>query len=159
MKRLAFALALLLCLASIASAQKTSYIFQNYQLDSTSEIFCDTVTFATTPPEGMAQCSTGSAAEDGWIDTRQEDFKSVAILIDAISLTAGMIDVTLYGRVAVGQTPIKIGTTQMYTTTDGKIIVVPEALRQIRIGLVINGTDGVGDEDVSITYYGARRLN
>jgi len=161
MKRLAFALTLLLCSATFVSAQKRADIFENYDLDSTTEIFCDTVTFATSPPEGMEQCSTGSAAEDGWVDARQEDFKSVAIIIDAIALTAGMIDITLYGRVKEGHTPIKIGTTQMFTATDGKIIVVPEALRQIRIGIVINGTDDgdAADEDISILYYGARRLN
>ena len=160
MKRLAIALALLLCLPVLASAQKRADIFENYDLDSTMEIFCDTVTFATSPPSGMEQCDTGMAAEDGWIDSRTEDFKTVAIIIDDIDLTAGMIDVTLYGRVKEGHTPIKIGTTQSYTTEDTKIIVVPEALRQIRIGIVINGTDDgdAADEDVSIYYYGSRRL-
>ena len=161
MKRIAFALALILCLASFASAQKRADVFENYDLDSTTEIFCNAATFATSPPEGMTQCDTGSDAEDGWIDTRQEDFKSVAIIIDAIALTAGSIDISLYGRVKEGTTPIEIGTTQMFTATDGKLIVVPEALRQMRIGIVINGTDDgdAADEDVSIYYYGSRRLN
>lgn len=160
MKRIAFTLALILCLASVASAQKRSDIFENYDLDSTTEIFCDTVTFATNPPEGMGQCSTGSADEDGWIDSRTEDFKSVAIHIDALALTAGSIDVAIYGRVKVGTTPIQLGTTLSYTTVDTKIVVVPEAIRQIRIGIVINGTDDgdAADEDVSIYYLGSRRL-
>lgn len=160
MKRLAFTLALFLCLASIASAQKRSDIFENYDLDSTTEIFCDTVTYATAPPEGMDACTTGSAAGDGWIDARTEDFKSVAIHIDVMALTAGTIDVAIYGRVKVGTTAMQLGTTQQYAAAATQIVVVPEAIRQIRIGIVINGTDDgdAADEDVSIYYYGSRRL-
>ena len=159
MKRLALALALVLSVASLASAQKTSVVFENYDLDSTTEIFCDTGQAQL--PEGMNQCTTGSAAEDGWIDARQEDFKTVAIHIDAVALTAGMIDVAVYGRVKEGTTPIKLGVTLSYTTTDAKALVVPEAMRQIRIGIVINGTDDgdAADEDVTFIYYGSRRLN
>lgn len=160
MKRLVLALTLLLCLATVASAQKRSDIFVNYDLDSTTEIFCNATTFSTDPPEGMAACSTGSAAEDGWIDARQEDFRGIAIHIDAMVLTAGTIDVKIYGRVKSGTTPIQLGTTIAYSVATTQYVVVPEALAQVRIGIRINGTDD-GDalsEDVSLFYYGSRRL-
>ena len=158
MKRIALALALFLCLAPAVSAQKLSIVFENFDLDSTSELFCDTGQSAL--PRGMVQCSTGTADEDGWIDARTEDFKTVAIHIDALALTSGSIDVAIYGRVKTGTTPIQLGTTQDYTTVTTQSVVVPEAMRQIRIGLVINGVDDgdAADEDVSIYYYGSRRL-
>ena len=160
MKRIALALALFLCLASTVSAQKLSVVFENFDLDSTSEIFCNSTTFSTSPPEGMDQCTTGSADADGWIDARTEDFKTVAIHIDALALTSGSIDVAIYGRVKTGTTPIQLGTTQDYTTVSTQSVVVPEAMRQIRIGIVINGVDDgdAADEDVSIYYFGSRRL-
>ena len=114
MKRLAFALALFLCLATVASAQKTSIIFENFDLDSTTELFCDTVTFSTSPPRGMDVCATGSAAEDGWIDARTEDFKGVVIIIDAMALTSGTIDVRIYGRVRIGTTATELGTVRVH---------------------------------------------
>lgn len=158
MKRIALALALFLCLATVASAQKLSIVFENFDLDSTSELFCDTG--QSFLPRGMVQCTTGTADEDGWIDARTEDFKTVAIHIDALALTSGSIDVAIYGRVKTGTTPIQLGTTQDYTTVSTQSVVVPEAMRQIRIGLVINGVDDgdAADEDVSIYYYGSRRL-
>jgi len=160
MKRLILALALLLCLATVASAQKRSDIFETYDLDSLTEIFCDTVTFPGSPPEGMAACSTGSAAEDGWIDARTEDFKGVAVHIDAMALTAGTIDVRVYGRVKNGTTPIPLSLTIAYAAATTDYVVVPEAMFQIRVGIFINGVDdGDGSpEDVSLYYYGSRRL-
>lgn len=160
MKRLVLALTLLLCLATVVSAQKRSDIFENYDLDSTTEIFCDTVTFSTTPPEGMTACSTGSAAEDGWVDARTEDFKGIAVHVDALALTAGSIDVRVYGRVKTGTTPIPLSLTIAYTTVTRQYIVVPEAVFQVRVGIRINGIDD-GDaspEDISIYHYGSRRL-
>ncbi len=159
MKRLAFTLALFLCLASIASAQKTSIVFENFDLDSTTELFCDTG--QSSLPRGMDQCTTGTDDEDGWIDARTEDFKGVAIHIDAMALNAGTIDVQIYGRVRAGTTEIALLAAPLdFASADTQYVVVPEALRQVRIGLVINGTDdGDGaDEDISIYYYGSRRL-
>lgn len=160
MKHLAFTLALVLCLVTVASAQKRADILENYDLDSTTEIYCDPVSYATDPPEGMDQCSTGSAAEDGWIDSRTEDFKGLAIHIDAMALSAGTIDVAIYARVKVGTTPMQLGTTQQYASAATQYVVIPEATRQIRIGIRINGTDDgdAADEDISLYYYGSRRL-
>jgi hypothetical protein len=160
MKRLAYALALLLCFSSLAAAQKTSIVFENFDLDSVTEIFCDTATFSTSPPKGMSQCSTGSADEDGWIRVSSEDFKGVAIHIDVMALTSGTIDVAIYGRVRAGSTPIELGTTRDYASAETQYVVVPEALRELRIGIVINGVDDgdAADEDVSIYYIGSRRL-
>jgi len=158
MKRLAFALALLLCLATVASAQKRTDIFENFDLDSTSEVFCDTGQASL--PEGMTQCTTGTADEDGWVDARTEDFKGVVIIIDAMALTSGTIDVRIYGRVKDGTTATELGTVRTFAAADQQYVVVPEALRQIRVSYRINGTDdGDGSpEDVSLYYYGSRRL-
>lgn len=163
MKRFIIAGALLLAISTFAFAQKRTDIFENFDLDSTTELFCDTATFTTSPPfpKGMTQCNTGSAAEDGWIDARTEDFKGVAIHIDAMALSSGTIDIAIYGRVKSGATPIQLGLTIDFAAAATRYVVVPEALREIRIGLVINGTDdGDGaDEDISIYYFGSRRLN
>ncbi len=159
MRRLFLILAFLCC-TSVLFAQKRSDIFENYDLDSTSEIFCDTATFVASPPESMTTCATGSAAEDGWLDARTEDFKGIAIHIDVMALTSGTIDVAVYGRVKVGTTAIQLGTTQAFAAAATQYIVVPEAVRQIRVGIVINGVDDgdAADEDVSFYYYGSRRL-
>jgi len=160
MERLVFITTLFLCLTSFVSAQKRSDILENYDLDSTTEIFCDTVTFAVTPPSGMDTCASGTAAEDGWIDARTEDFKGVTIHIDVMALTSGTIDVAIYGRVKVGTTAIQLGTTQAYAAAATQYIVVPEAIRQIRVGIIINGVDDgdAADEDISLYYYGSRRI-
>jgi len=163
MKRIAFALALVLCLAIPAATQtggKRADIFENYDLDSVAYVYCDPVTYATNPPEGMDQCSTGTAAEDGWVDARTEDFKGIAMHVDAMALAAGTIDISIYARVKVGTSPIQLGLTNSFAAVGTHYVVIPEALRQIRVGIRINGADDgdAADEDISIYYYGSRRL-
>lgn len=129
-------------------------LFDNYDLNSTSFVYCD----SGGPPTGVA-CSTGSAAGDGWITVQSEADKAVMVEIIALTVTGG-IDFVIEGRLrnsgALGTGfqvwPSPDGTYRNETAAGSFGVQVPDSLYQLRVGMKIGTSDTAGTEDIEVVF-------
>ncbi len=146
--RILFTLLMLLLAANGFSQAYT--VFDEYDLDSTSYVYCDT----TDIPTGMSACASGTAATDGWVTKGKAEALGVFMGISQIGVTGG-IDFRIEGRF--------INDDATYTTaavlwpadggknktagdgTDDEIQLVPDEVSQIRVGIKIGTNDDGND--------------
>lgn len=126
-------------------------LFDNYDLNSTSFIYCDT----GSPPAGVA-CSTGSATDDGWITVASEELKAFEIDIAALTATSVEVQVEARLRDSGGNVhgfiiwPTTSPPTSL-TTTGADGASLSGAYYQIRVGIKIT-SDTAGAEDIEVVY-------
>lgn len=151
-KKLALVGALWLVLAASSGAgPNTSIIFDAFDVDAVTFVYCD-----TSAPQGLT-CATGAADDDGWLRVRGLGAKLVVIRPDAIALGAGTVQFTIEGRTQ--------DSTGAYATMDliapidfaaaqaGKPVAIVELVDEIRVGVRINGADDGDAVDDSITVH------
>ena len=160
MRHVIAVLTLLLVLTGPAFPQsQTADIFLNFDLDSTSFLYCDTGDI----PAIMVACSTGTAAGDGWIPVGGFEFSSVNLILAALTVTGG-IDTRIEGRVLLEDGTFStniilfdfVNKTLADGTEDQSVSVGDDHVVQIRVGIKIGTSDDPGAEDISVIWNGIR---
>lgn len=154
MKKLLLAFALLLLPFQVTGQiqESTTLIFNNFALDATAALYCDTGNI----PTGMSACASGTAAGDGWITVSKDRIPLVMILIDQLNVTGGL-DFVIEGRINA-ETAVAIYSVNHTATTDSEFVRVVEEVEQIRVGISIGTSDdgddsGANEEDITIAVY------
>lgn len=147
--RYLLALALLLYAASAYAQAYT--VFEDYDLDSTSYVYCETGDI----PTGMSACATGIAAGDGWMVKAYNQYLSVSMEIDQVVVTGG-IDFRIEARMLNDDGTYTAGIAiwpadgaknkTLATGADNEIQLVPDHVYQIRVGIKIGSADDGDDE-------------
>jgi hypothetical protein len=152
MKRFLAAIAFLLW-APLAFSLPPVNIFTNFDIASTSFVYCDTGDI----PAQMSACSTGTAANDGWLPIGGNKDPMIAILTSAISVTGTLeatIEVRYFNDNSTKTTAITIfdfASIDAADGTDDQAIKIIEGAVEMRVGIRINGTD-TGTQAVTVVY-------
>ncbi len=124
-------------------------IFSNFDVTSTSFVYCD----SGGAPSGIL-CSTGSAAEDGWVLVASEPNRSVHVNIDTINATS--LDFIIQGRnrgQTVGAQIYPATGDRAETATGAFIIQVPDAIYELRVGVKVDTDTGTQNVDASLNTF------
>lgn len=146
-----------LLLIQTSFAADTYRIFVDFDVDSTSYVYCDT----TAIPAEMSACASGTAANDGWVPVNSI-YKAIQITLDQLSTDTAGIDYIVYGRLygeTIGDVIVAEATLADAVEGEATVIVLnqDELVNEIRVGLKINtaddGTDtGADIEEITVVY-------
>lgn len=140
-----------------AFAADTYRIYVDFDVDSTSYVYCDT----TAIPAEMSACVSGIAANDGWVPVNSI-YKGIQITADQLSTDGTGIDYIVEGRLygeTIGVAVISEAT--IADAAEGTAVLLnmnqDELVNEVRIGLKINtaddGTDtGTDIEEITVVY-------
>ncbi len=156
---LAFTLVLWFMSTALCYAQAYT-VFADYDLDSTSYVYCDT----TDIPTGMSACASGVAAGDGWVVKSYNEHMGVSMEIDQVNVTGGL-DFRIEARMLNDDGTYSKGIAiwpadgaknkTLATGADDEVQLVPDHVYQIRVGIKIGTADdgndaGVNAEQISV---------
>lgn len=146
---LAFILVAWFMTTALAHAQAYT-VFDDYDLDSTSYVYCDT----TDIPTNMSACASGVAAGDGWMIKGYNEYMSVAMEMDQGVVTGGVDfriearmlndDATYTDAIAIWPADGAKNKTA-FDGTEDEIQLVPDHVYQIRVGIKIGSADDGND--------------
>jgi hypothetical protein len=152
MKRLLNLLAFLTVLLVPTFVYAQAYtVFDDYDLDSTSYVYCDT----TDIPTGMSACASGTAAGDGWMVKAYNAHMGVSMELDQGNVTGG-VDFRIEARFvnddgstysdAIAIWPADGAKNKTaFDGTEDEIQLVPDHVYQIRVGIKIGTADDGND--------------
>ncbi len=126
--------------------------WETFDIASTSFLVCD-----TGDVEAAQVCTTGSAAEDGWIIVSDQRPRSVQF--EVITFNATSLDVILEGRLrgATDAAQIWPATGDLALTAVGTVLVeVPDSIYQIRAAVKIDTDTGANSVSATLNTFEAR---
>lgn len=138
---------------------RVASIFHDYDLDAAAYVYCE----VGAAPEYMNQCTTGQAANDGWLNVASHQEKVVAIVLDQIDTATGIdttIEVRLKTEGDLRTSAITLVNLLVKTTadTDNQLIRLPDEVEEFRVGIRLNTADDPGPdaiiEDIDVVYNG-----
>ncbi len=148
-------LAAILDLGLALASSRTKIMFDAFDVAAGTFVYCD----VASPPTGVT-CTTGAAADDGWLQVRGMDAKRIIIRPDIVSLAAGTIEVTIEARTTDSDgnfaTETSIAPINYAAAQAGQGVRIVENVEQIRVGLRINGADDGVPDSVTVHYDGGQ---